>query len=232
MSYCIHCGVELMDSEERCPLCGTPIYEPGRIRRDTPYPPPPISPVSEASMTRAIYLWIGHGIVLIALLATFICDIATGNGLSWFGYVAGGLGVAYLALILPFWFRRRNPVIFTPIVFAGSILYLLYLNQILHGDWFLPFAFPAAGALALLITALITLLRYLHRGQLYIWGGAFILLGGYTMLVELLISLHWTGLPLVWSYYSLITLSVIGLFLILTGICRPIRRSLSKKFFF
>ena len=28
MSYCVHCGVKLNLSEGKCPLCGTPVYDP------------------------------------------------------------------------------------------------------------------------------------------------------------------------------------------------------------
>ena len=26
--YCVKCGVELADSEKKCPLCGTPVFHP------------------------------------------------------------------------------------------------------------------------------------------------------------------------------------------------------------
>ena len=28
MSYCVHCGVELGAAAQKCPLCGTPVYDP------------------------------------------------------------------------------------------------------------------------------------------------------------------------------------------------------------
>lgn len=38
--YCIKCGVELSDSEEKCPLCGTVVFHPYIKRPDgeKPYP--------------------------------------------------------------------------------------------------------------------------------------------------------------------------------------------------
>ena len=38
--YCIKCGVELKDSEEKCPLCGTVVFHPDMKRPDgeKPYP--------------------------------------------------------------------------------------------------------------------------------------------------------------------------------------------------
>ena len=38
--YCIKCGVELADSEKKCPLCGTVVFNPEVARPDgaPPYP--------------------------------------------------------------------------------------------------------------------------------------------------------------------------------------------------
>ena len=38
--YCIKCGVELKDSEKRCPLCGTPVFHPDikQPKGEKPYP--------------------------------------------------------------------------------------------------------------------------------------------------------------------------------------------------
>ncbi len=41
MSYCVHCGVELAPSEEKCPLCKTPVMDPNQAWREPeerPYP--------------------------------------------------------------------------------------------------------------------------------------------------------------------------------------------------
>ncbi len=42
MSYCVHCGVELAESEARCPLCNTKVVDPAAPQQGngkTPYPP-------------------------------------------------------------------------------------------------------------------------------------------------------------------------------------------------
>ena len=38
--YCVKCGVELADSESKCPLCHTPISYPGYVAKEEekPYP--------------------------------------------------------------------------------------------------------------------------------------------------------------------------------------------------
>ena len=78
----------------------------------------------------------------------------------------------YILAVLPLWFRRPNPVIFVPADFAAIGLYLLYINFATGGHWFLTFALPVTGTIGVLVTTVVTLLRYLSRGYLYIFGGA------------------------------------------------------------
>ena len=43
MSYCVQCGVELDSTAGRCPLCGTPVYNPNQpVDRTSPPPFPAI----------------------------------------------------------------------------------------------------------------------------------------------------------------------------------------------
>ena len=86
--YCVKCGVELADSEAKCPLCQTPVYLPGyEPSEDRPYPkfdkPEPVNP-------RGIYFIISF-ICIIAAVISFVCDLNLGAGVSWSGYVIGGI---------------------------------------------------------------------------------------------------------------------------------------------
>ena len=83
-----------------------------------------------------------------------------------------------------------------------------------------------------LVTAMVALLRYVPAGALYICGGALLLSGGFAVLVEFLLNLifrlHDTFL---WSFYPLAACTVLGAMLLIIAICKPLRRSLHKKFF-
>ena len=69
-------------------------------------------------------------------------------------------------------------------------------------------------------------------GALYICGGGLILSGGYAVLVEWLLNvtfrLHDTFL---WSFYPLAVCTVLGAMLLVIAGCKPLRRSLHRKFF-
>ena len=74
--------------------------------------------------------------------------------------------------------------------------------------------------------------RYLPGAALYICGGALILSGGMAVLVEFLLNLTF-GLheTFLWSFYPLAAGVVLGAMLLVIAMCKPLRRSLHRKFF-
>ena len=225
--YCIKCGVELSDSEKQCPLCHTPVYFPGyEPKEERPYPafekPETVNP-------RGIYFIISF-VCIIASVISFICDLNLGSGVTWTGYAVGGVLLFYVTFILPGWFRKYSPSIYFPSIFIVLGAYLAHINYTTDGRWFLTFALPVAGAVTLLITAVSTLVYYLKRGYLYIFGGAFILAGIFCPGVETLAIVTFKTSALGWSYYPLITFSLIGIMLIIIAIVKPLRESLCRIF--
>ena len=122
--YCIRCGVRLADTEKKCPLCNTvvchPEFEPGTGRPLYPHNAlPPKNSGNKAINGAVIFLF------LLPLLVCLCADLSVDGKLEWAGYVAGALTVAYVALALPLWFYKPNPVIFVPCNFAAVGSYLL-----------------------------------------------------------------------------------------------------------
>jgi hypothetical protein len=155
------------------------------------------------------------------------------NGfLNWFGFAAGGILWVYIVFVLPLWFKKPNPVIFVPCDFAASALYLLYIDIAIGGGWFLSFAFPLIGALCLIISACVTLCYYIKRGHLYIWGGTFIAMGAYTLLIEFFLGIAFGIRFIGWSIYPLMVLTLLGGMLIYLAINRSAREMMERKLFF
>lgn len=230
--YCIKCGVELADTEKSCPLCLTRVYHPEVHQPEVSplYPEGKEMATTRHSKAGAVYL---TAVFSLAVLFSALCDIHLSGGISWSGYVVGALLTTYVLLVLPGWFPKPNPVIFVPCGFAAILLYLMYINVATRGSWFLPFALPVTVGIGLLMTALVTLLRYVPKGKLYIAGGALIVLGGFMGLMEFLLSVAFSGIAFIgWSVYPLTALALLGGFLIFLGICRPARESMERKFFF
>lgn len=228
--YCVNCGVELKASEKICPLCGTIVFHP-----DIPVPdgeklyPEYVEPVRKFNRMGAMFVL--TVIFIIPMILTLLIDLKLNAAVVWSGYVIGGLMLGYTVFVLPFWFRRPNPVIFIPIDGAASILFLLYICLVVHGHWFLPLAFPVGGIASLLLTAVAALVKYIKKGRLYIFGGAFIALGGFSVLIEMFICIAFDLKFIFWSIYPLTACVLVGILLITIAVCKPLRSSLDKRFF-
>lgn len=229
--YCVNCGVQLAPTESSCPLCHTRVYHPD-ISRPEAAPLYPHSTETQKPINRWSIMLIVSILYLLPISICLVCDLSISGRMEWSGYVLGGMAIIYAAFLLPAWFEHPNPVIFVPCTFGVIAAFLLYINWKLSSGWFLTFALPVTAALALLVTALVTLHRYIRRGRLYIYGGFTISLGGFCVLLEILLHITF-GLPGfgTWSLYPLVTLTILGLAMIATAIFRPLREALEKKFF-
>lgn len=229
--YCINCGVKLADTEHMCPLCQADPTKLLSERMDTAplYPSgchPDIRPKRGAINGTILAAF------LLSLLVTFLVDWQSDGKLNWFGYSTGGLLLGYVVLALPRWFYKPNPVIFVPCDFAAAALYLLYIDLATAGGWFLSFAFPVTAVLCGLAGALAALLRYTRGGRLYIFGGAFMALGGFLLLLEVLLSAAFARVFSGWSLYPLTVLILLGGWLIFLAINHSVREKMERKFFF
>lgn len=229
--FCVKCGVELGRGEQKCPLCGTPVICPPGETNDGSRLYPPEKPQEVLKPHGLLFLLTGT--FVLAALICLICDWELNGAVTWCGYSIGGIALFYEWLVLPLWFRRPNPVIFLPCAIVAAGAFAGYVNQATDGDWFLHFDLPITLALALLFGGVTALLRYLPKGKLFVWGGFSVACGGFCVLVETLLSVTFGYAPgLKWSLYPLTALSLIGVMLIVIGLCRPLRESLHRKFFF
>ena len=113
--YCVKCGVELADSEVKCPLCLTPVYYPEHKRGELTFPK--FEKQREEVTTRGMYFIITILFVIAAAISV-ICDISLNYEISWSAYVLGGLLLVYSIFIMPGWFVCPSPAIFVPSSFA------------------------------------------------------------------------------------------------------------------
>lgn len=229
--YCVNCGVKLADTEKTCPLCNTAVYHPHVKQADARllYPPHrmPNSITGSKALNGAVII-----LFMIPLAVCFFADLLLDGVMSWYGYVVGALAVAYVTAALPLWFRNPNPVIFVPCDFVAVGAYLLYIDLVTDGGWFLSFAFPVTGGLGLITCAVVTLMYYLRRGRLYILGGALMALGAFMLLIEFLLGITF-GLPFVgWSIYPLAALVLLGGLLLYFAINQSARETMERKLFF
>lgn len=229
--YCVNCGVKLADSEKRCPLCNTAVYHPDIERPNTP-PPYPTKGTMPEKVNPIGMLFVITFLFLQPILITLFCDIQLNMKITWSAYAVGGILLAYIIIVLPYWFKKPNPVIFTPIDFAGCALMVAYINYARGEDWFLSFALPVIGYFAAIVCTDITLCKYVKKGYLYIFGGTAIAFAGLFVLIEILVGITFKeSIKIIWSPYPAVASILLGLMLIIIAICKPFKESLRKIFF-
>lgn len=229
--YCANCGVQLADTEKICPLCDTRAH-PDVVREEgQPLYPRNVTPAPRVS-SRGLQIVLS-ALFLLPMLICLQCDLLVNGAVTWSGYVIGALVCAYVMLVLPVWFRKPKPVIFVPCSFVAIGGYLLYIDLATAGGWFLGFALPVTGFLCLVSTAVVTLVWYVRRGYLYIFGGAFAAMGAFMPLMGFLLNVIFrhTAKFALWSLYPMTALLVVGGTLIFLAICRPARETMERKFF-
>ena len=232
MPYCVKCGVELKDSEKKCPLCGTKVYHPELLFKEgTPSYPPYVKEHAPA-VNKTGMIFIYTVLYLTFIIALTITNLNTSTHLSWARYPVGGLTLLYLIVVLPMWFKKPKQIIFTTLDFIGVALYLFWMNSFVGGAWFLTFALPVTGVLGAIVITLVALLKYLKHKKLFIVGGSILSLGGFVVLLEYLINITFKDSnKFIWSLYPLIVCFMLGAALIFIGFYKPLRDALAKKFF-
>ena len=229
--YCIKCGVKLADTEKICPLCETMVFHPHLTQGEGDALFPQYRHQGTKKKGYLLQFFMSF-CVLFAMIIVFLCDIQINRAVTWSGYVLGGLVLGYICIILPLWFKKPNAIILVPVDFVVAGTYLLYINLYTGGHWFLSFAFPVVGGIGLLVTAFTVLIKYLKRGKLFVVGGLLVSLGAFMLLVEFLLNITFkVGHFLQWSQYPLVSLAMVGGFLIFLGAYRPAREMMERKFF-
>ena len=199
------------------------------IKEENTYPKVPFE---SEEFNRKGLMFVVTMIFLIPLILPILLELGWRSDVSWSGYTSGGTLIFYTAFIMPYWFKKPNPVIFVPAFFALTIGLLLFICYKTDGSWFMSFAFPVVGALGGILTATTALLHYVKKGWLYIIGGTLIALGVWTVLLEYDIRTSFNvSTPFYWSLAPLTVLSIAGIMLIIIAIVKPFKESLRKIFF-
>ena len=143
--YCVKCGVELADSEKKCPLCGTPVFHPDIPRNLSDPPFPPDRRIRPEDVNRSGILFVLTVAALLPALLCLLCDWRINGTLVWSGYAAGAIGLLYIVILLP------SAAVALTYYLRGGYLYI-YGGMLILG-----------GGLAVLIEFLINLTFQIHE---------------------------------------------------------------------
>ncbi len=234
MSYCVNCGVELADSEKRCPLCHVEVTNP-----KAPWAEPAERPYSRHVDTlmkridRRYFATLTGLLLTIPCIITMFLDIISGGGLTWSAYVIGAVALIYIFVLLPFFFKRRHPVIFLSADCAATLLYLLFIETVNGGDWFLGLGLPitVAASICVIVPALLFTKKTL---SIIVKAGAILFaVGVFVVCAEVFISLNAFGeVRFAWSLFALIPCAVLGVVAMVLEHRQNFKERVRKRLFY
>lgn len=193
MSYCVHCGVELDDTAQSCPLCSTPVQDP-LTPRDTTSPRPystryvPVEPPSKTEVALLLSVMLVSVSVACALLNLFFKPQRL-----WSLYVVGASITLWLWMVLPL-LVRKTPVWVRLLLDGLAVaVYVFLISLDLDGmGWFLGLALP----IILTGTALALALSFWLKGRSLLTTLTVLLgaAGLYCLAIEFFVDFYLTAL--------------------------------------
>ena len=143
MSYCVHCGVELGDDQKRCPLCGTPVLDPGRlseedIRTFFPTRQVRVEPVSKGGIAMLL-----TSMLVSVSLCCGLLNLVLKPGTAWSLFVLGAAMMLWVWTVFPLLARWAPAWLKLGLDVAAVALYVWIIALTLDGmTWFLGLAVP------------------------------------------------------------------------------------------
>jgi len=208
MIQCAHCGVELEENMNYCPLCGhpvekssVPVREPVRIEGDQGSPRRYISMGQLNRPQRRKLLWeVLSLIVLSGVVGVVLLNLIFNQRITWSIYpLVLGLSIFGYASVFTYWYDKGWRQL---LGYMGITFVMLFFVDLTDGllQWALPLAFPMLVG----VFALGLVLYFIARRSRYygfdLMAYAFVGLAFLMVLLEAVLSLSQTNiLHLDWS---------------------------------
>ena len=234
MSYCVNCGVELGESEKRCPLCGVEVINPAKPYSEKAERPFPASAESVTHRgVRIITAKVLSLLLAIPILSVLIADLLKDGRLSWSLIPVAAIVFAFLAVVFPCLLKKPCVWLFMLLGTVETAVLLFVLYMILGGNWYWLFALPltaAVGAAAIGIYLIVRSKRASLSLKIIV---VLLIIMVFVIVLQMLIELFIGGrIRLSWSIYATLSCGMVSLAVLIVS--RLIRKNenVRKKLFF
>lgn len=231
MSYCVSCGVKLSSSENKCPLCKTPVINPNikNLNVECAYPDR-IDSIKNFKINWKFLVKLSTLILLLLSIITVVCDLLLSGSITWSLYVVGS--ASYIGCLLSFLYFK-NIIISLIIGVLSTELFLLMIALLNRGlGWYLHFAMPYMflfGIFAILFTLLI---RRKNKSILRIISFCLLFISLVVLSIESLIDLYIDkNITLNWSIYVVLPLIVLSILIIILSFNRKLIEEIKQRVF-
>ncbi|MEG0779778.1 MAG: DUF6320 domain-containing protein [Oscillospiraceae bacterium] len=169
MVYCVNCGVELGESAETCPLCGTAVWRPeprpeeGAMPGFFPTRRTEVAPVSKRELALMLTAMLASVAVCCGVLNLFWLRTER----SWSLYVIGAALMLWIWFVPPLLLRKLPLWVRLTLDVCAVGVYVLLVSIDLDGrGWFLHLALPILTLAGILLLGLSALLHGRHHSIL------------------------------------------------------------------
>lgn len=235
MSYCVNCGVELHESQKKCPLCDTVVINPNITsdkNTEAPFP-------SEQQLVSGMEArrWIAGVIAIILAIpmsVCLVCNYGIQHTFSWSLIVTGAIIVVMAATIPPLLFDKVSALLFALLDTAAVLLFLYLLKLEVPGtqekDWYWGIAFPIVICVAVFICINGVMIKH-KIGKLYIAAVLFMTVGALVVAIEIITDLFIDNcVELSWSLFALVPCALLALLYVFIQKKQRVKESLQKRF--
>ncbi len=231
MAYCVKCGVELEPGASKCPLCNTPVVLPFEQTSTFDKPYPVFKPKPKLKIGKGTAMVVVGLILLLPLLITIISDLSINKSFTWSLYVISSL-LAFYVIVASIVMLKEKPLMSIIVIGLDIASFLMFINYMTHGNWYLKFALPLVGLLSVFAVLLAVLLRKHLIKIPTLVSVSMLFVGVVCVVIEILLSLMINGkVVLLWSLYPFSTLFILSLVVWIIFRSKAIVEKLKKKFF-
>ena len=234
MAYCVHCGVKLEGSQQRCPLCGTPVLDPSDITASSvsrPYP----GRTSEQELRRSkrFLLSVLSLLLLCPAVLCLVIDRLTPGPVGWSLYAFSALTLLFVSIAVPILTDHKR-IYWSLTVSFLCLNVFLYLVERLSGSgpWFFPIALPAIFLFALMLALLIALFRAGRLTKLPLAAGLLAAAAVECLAIEWLCCLRTGNRAFIWSPFVMAPCLLLSLGLFFINSNRAVRKELERRVHF
>jgi peptidoglycan/LPS O-acetylase OafA/YrhL len=231
MTICKHCGVEIAEGTDPCPLCQLPQKDSLRQNQSSnPYLGDDSPPLTSREKIRLF--WEISGILhFSALVVTVLIDIITNKQPSWSLYVVTCLTASFLYITL-LCFTVRKLWIFLPGLFLNTLGFIVLIDLYKHGiNWFINPGLPLTGFFVLLL-GLVLYFAYKTRDKGFnIIAAAAVAVGVYCVIIEVFVAMALNE-PVSPSWSVIVAASILPFSLLLFFFHYRLKRGRNLKKFF
>ena len=230
MLHCNNCGVELMQTENVCPLCGRNCAESNTIS-SSPCAYPTNTEKVPLGRKRSAITWLV--LLIIPAICCFVIDYL-GNGIiDWAPYVLGAEACVFTYAFLPevFTKSRLTLCVLSDTAITGGFLYLIGLMAG-EASWVLPFGLPVTCLSGSLLFSVIKTAKSAKIPVLIKSSIVLGLIGIYSGAFETLFDLFQNGsVNLQWSLIVMPLLLTISGMLVYIESNRYLKERLSRRLY-